>query len=177
MLLELLGFGMEIALGLTALVREHEESQTSKETCCEDTRHVDGDRACGRYHKRSQADCPGDGDRGNSVPHGVGKLICLRLEVVAVDLLLSAPGHGLKESATIVAELATDLTDESFLVLGQTTPVDVIGDALPDLLILVDHPVDQLVDDRVDLLFGARDELARELAADLVLIQEVEDAS
>src|SRR5215210_7562436 len=80
-------------------------------------------------------------------------------------------------STSSCVRLAADLADEPFFVLSQSPPVDIVSDALPYLQILIDHPVDQLVHDRIDLPLGTSHDLPLELAPDLVFVQQIEDAS
>src|SRR4051812_18800534 len=178
-LFELLRLDMEIALGLTALVRQHEQSETGQNARRQDTGYIDRDRACSRYNQCPQPNRSrlSDRDGSNGIAHRGGQLARLGIEIVAIDLLLSPPRHRIQERSPVVAELSAHFADKSLFVLGQPPPVDVVGDAFPNLEILIDHPVDQLVDDRVDLLLGTGHDLPLELAPDLVLIQQIEDSS
>ena len=97
--------------------------------------------------------------------------------VVAVDLFLGPLRDRFEQRAAVVAELAADLADHLLFVLGQAAAVDVVVDRFPGAQILLDHPVDQLVDRGVDLLLGVADDLALELGPDLVLVEQVEDAA
>src|SRR5918995_686054 len=54
-LLELLGLGVEIALRLTALVRQHEQPEPGEETRRQDAGHVDRNRTRRRHYQRAPA--------------------------------------------------------------------------------------------------------------------------
>ncbi len=99
------------------------------------------------------------------------------LRVVAIDLFLGPVGDRFEQAAAVVAELRADLADHLLFILGQAAAIDVFLDRFPGAQILLDHPVDQLIDRDVDLLLGVADDLALELGADLVGVEQVEDAA